>query len=50
MIAGITAVSSVAFATHVAWPWYTVIGALVTVGVGAVFSAFVARPVAHATG
>ncbi len=39
MIGGITVVSLVAFATKVAWPWYTVIGAVTTIGVGAMFSA-----------
>ena len=48
MIAGIAGVSTVAFGTHVAWPWYTVIGALLTVAVGAIFSAFVSRPIADA--
>src|SRR5205807_5854153 len=40
MIGGITVVSLVAFATKVAWPWYTVIGALTTVGVGTLVSVF----------
>ena len=43
MLAGIAVVSTVALATSVAWPWYTVIGALVTVTVGTTFSAFVSR-------
>ena len=34
MSAGIAAVSAVAFATKVAWPWYAVVGSLVTFGVG----------------
>jgi SSS family transporter len=38
MIAGIAVVSSVAFATPVAWPWYTVIGALTTFAAGALAS------------
>jgi SSS family transporter len=34
MSAGLVAVGIVAFATKVAWPWYAVIGSLVTFGVG----------------
>lgn len=34
MTAGILAVGAIAFATKVAWPWYAVVGSLVTVGVG----------------
>ncbi|HEX6094800.1 MAG TPA: sodium/solute symporter [Thermoanaerobaculia bacterium] len=34
MIAGIVAVGLVAFATAVAWPWYAVVGSLVTFSVG----------------
>lgn len=34
MTAGLAVVLYVRFATHVAWPWYTVIGSLVTLGVG----------------
>jgi SSS family transporter len=34
MVAGIIAVSIVAFTTKVAWPWYAVVGSLVTFGVG----------------
>jgi SSS family transporter len=34
MIAGILAVSAVAFATKVAWPWYAVVGSVVTFVVG----------------
>jgi Na+/proline symporter len=34
MSAGLVAVSIVAFATSVAWPWYTVVGSLVTFLVG----------------
>ena len=34
MIAGIIAVNSVAFATTVAWPWYTVVGSMTTLLVG----------------
>jgi SSS family transporter len=34
MTAGIIAVGIVAFATKVAWPWYAVVGSLVTFGVG----------------
>ena len=34
MSAGLLAVSIVAFATGVAWPWYAVVGSLVTFGVG----------------
>jgi solute:Na+ symporter, SSS family len=39
MSAGIAAVSWTAFATDVAWPWYAVVGSLVTVGVGAAVAA-----------
>lgn len=39
MSAGIAAVSCVAYATDVAWPWYAVVGSLVTVGVGAAVAA-----------
>ena len=38
MIAGLVAVSLVAFATKVAWPWYAVVGSLVTFGVGSLGS------------
>ena len=38
MSAGIVAVSIVAFATKVAWPWYAVVGSLVTFLVGSLFS------------
>ncbi len=34
MIVGITAVACVAFATPVAWPWYTVVGSMTTLAVG----------------
>ena len=34
MSAGLVAVGAVAFATDVAWPWYAVVGSLVTFGVG----------------
>jgi solute:Na+ symporter, SSS family len=34
MSAGLLAVGLVAFATKVAWPWYAVVGSLVTFGVG----------------
>ncbi|HVG24668.1 MAG TPA: sodium:solute symporter, partial [Thermoanaerobaculia bacterium] len=34
MTAGIIAVSVVAFATKTAWPWYAVVGSVVTFGVG----------------
>lgn len=34
MSAGLVAVGLVAFATEVAWPWYAVVGSLVTFGVG----------------
>lgn len=34
MTAGLAVVLFVRFGTHVAWPWYTVIGSLVTLGVG----------------
>jgi solute:Na+ symporter, SSS family len=34
MLAGLAAVSAVAFTTKVAWPWYAVVGAAVTFGVG----------------
>ncbi|MBV8519515.1 MAG: sodium/solute symporter [Acidobacteria bacterium] len=34
MFAGIVAVTLVAFTTHVAWPWYAVVGSVVTFGVG----------------
>ncbi|HXT21927.1 MAG TPA: hypothetical protein VN923_14345 [Thermoanaerobaculia bacterium] len=40
MSCGIAAVSWTAFATDVAWPWYAVVGSLVTVGVGASVAAF----------
>src|SRR5207244_1287983 len=39
MTAGLAAVLYLRFATPVAWPWYTVIGSLVTLGVGAAVSA-----------
>jgi SSS family transporter len=35
MSAGLATVSWVAFATPVAWPWYTMVGSLTTLGVGA---------------
>jgi solute:Na+ symporter, SSS family len=38
MTAGIAAVMFVAFGTKVAWPWYTVVGSLVTFFVGLAFS------------
>jgi hypothetical protein len=34
MSAGIVAVATTAFATQTAWPWYAVVGSLVTFGVG----------------
>jgi len=34
MTAGLIAVSLVAFATKVAWPWYAVVGSVTTFGVG----------------
>jgi SSS family transporter len=40
MTAGIIAVGIVAFATKVAWPWYAVVGSLVTFGVGMLASVF----------
>jgi SSS family solute:Na+ symporter len=36
MLAGIGVVSYVAFATRVAWPWYTLVGSVTTVAVGSV--------------
>lgn len=36
MLAGLAAVLTVAFATNVAWPWYTLIGAVTTLAVGSV--------------
>jgi SSS family solute:Na+ symporter len=38
MLAGLTAVSSVHFGTKVAWPWYAVVGALTTFGIGLLMS------------
>ncbi|HKR62690.1 MAG TPA: sodium:solute symporter [Thermoanaerobaculia bacterium] len=38
MSAGIAAVSYVAFATKTAWPWYAVVGSVVTFGVGMIAS------------
>jgi SSS family transporter len=38
MVAGLAAVMTVAFATKVAWPWYTVVGSLTTLLVGYAFS------------
>ncbi len=38
MIAGLIAVGAVAFATKVAWPWYAVVGAVVTFGAGMIGS------------
>ncbi|HVE73341.1 MAG TPA: hypothetical protein VNI54_18375 [Thermoanaerobaculia bacterium] len=38
MTSGLVAVGIVAFATKAAWPWYAVVGSLVTVGVGFLFS------------
>lgn len=38
MSAGLLAVGIVAFATDVAWPWYAVVGSVVTLGVGLVSS------------
>ena len=35
MSAGLAVVLVVRFATHVAWPWYTVIGSLTTFAAGA---------------
>jgi len=43
MTAGIVAVMLVAFATKVAWPWYTVVGSVVTFSVGFVSSSRVSR-------
>lgn len=40
MIAGIVAVNAVAFATKVAWPWYAVIGSVVTFAIGMIASAW----------
>ncbi|HEX6088142.1 MAG TPA: transporter, partial [Thermoanaerobaculia bacterium] len=40
MVAGLMAVSAVAFLTKVAWPWYAVVGSVVTFGVGMVVSRF----------
>jgi Na+/proline symporter len=34
MIAGLVAVGAVSFGTSVAWPWYAVVGSLVTLAVG----------------
>jgi SSS family solute:Na+ symporter len=39
MVAGLATVSWVAFATKTAWPWYAVIGSLVTLAVGTAVSA-----------
>ena len=39
MTAGLAAVLYLRFATPVAWPWYTVVGALVTLVVGTAVSA-----------
>ena len=43
MTAGIAAVMWVAFGTKVAWPWYTVVGSVVTFGVGLIASNFIPR-------
>jgi SSS family transporter len=40
MVSGLAVVLYVAFATKVAWPWYTLVGSLTTLGVGSVFAAF----------
>jgi SSS family solute:Na+ symporter len=39
MTAGIAVVAAVAFATKLAWPWYTVVGSLTTLGVGSLVAA-----------
>jgi SSS family transporter len=39
MTAGLAVVLFVRFASHIAWPWHTVIGSLVTLAVGAAVSA-----------
>jgi SSS family transporter len=38
--AGLAAVLAVAYGTHVAWPWYTVVGSLTTVIIGVLVSLF----------
>ncbi|MFP5247477.1 MAG: sodium:solute symporter family transporter [Thermoanaerobaculia bacterium] len=43
MTAGIIAVAIVAFATKVAWPWYAVVGSLVTLAVGMI-AAWISTP------
>lgn len=43
MLTGIGVISYVAFATKIAWPWYTLIGSAVTFGVGMVVSAAFSR-------
>lgn len=43
MIAGLIAVGAVAFATKAAWPWYAVVGSLVTFGVGKIAAWISAR-------
>ena len=40
MTAGILAVGAVSFATKVAWPWYAVVGSLVTFAVGMAVATF----------
>ena len=43
MLAGLAAVSAVAFLTKVAWPWYAVVGSVVTFGVGMIVAS-IAQP------
>ncbi|HYR28256.1 MAG TPA: hypothetical protein VEU30_07295, partial [Thermoanaerobaculia bacterium] len=43
MTAGIVAVMLVAFGTKVAWPWYTVVGSVVTFFVGMIAANFIPR-------
>ncbi|MEO8380960.1 MAG: transporter [Acidobacteriota bacterium] len=43
MIAGIIVVGIVAFATAVAWPWYAVVGSVVTFGVGTIAASSLSR-------
>lgn len=40
MLSGLAVVLYVAFATKVAWPWYTLVGSMTTLGVGSIVASF----------
>jgi SSS family solute:Na+ symporter len=49
MLTGLGVILYVAFATKVAWPWYTLIGSMMTLIVGTVISSFSEGPAREAT-